>query len=148
MTKILVIHGAGMNMRGKVMVEVFGPLSLAEYDKKIQAYASEIGVEVETFQSNIVGEVVNRIYEAHDGDIDAMVINPSGYLTGHPTLAGAIRQVRFPAIEVHVSNPANRGTVSEIAPACRGVVTGFGIFTYYLALRAAASLLEDGAAVT
>ena len=144
MAKILVIHGAGMNMRGKVMVDVFGPLSLAEYDKKIQGYAAELGVEVETFQSNIVGEIINKIYDAHDGPVDAIVINPAGFLLGAPALAGAIRQVRVPSIEVHVSNPANRGTVSEIAPACRGVVTGFGVFTYYLALRAAVSVLEEG----
>jgi 3-dehydroquinate dehydratase-2 len=144
MAKILVIHGAGMNMRGKVMVDVFGPLSLAEYDKKIQGYAAELGVEVETFQSNIVGEVINKVYDAHDGPIDAIVINPAGFLLGTPALAGAIRQVRVPSIEVHVSNPANRGTVSEIAPACRGVVTGFGVFTYFLALRAAVSLLAEG----
>ncbi len=143
MTKILVIHGAGMNMRGKLMVERFGPMSLADYDRRIQEYASEVGVEVETFQSNIVGEVINRIYAAHDGDTDAMVINPAGYMTGHPALAGAISSVRFPSIEVHVTNPASRGINSEIAPACRGVVTGLGIFGYNLALRAAASLVGN-----
>ena len=140
MAKILVVHGLGMNMRGKLMVDRFGPSVLADYDRKIAEFATEIGVDVETFSSNIKGEVINRFYEAHDGDIDAAVINPAGYMVGYPGLAAAIGQVRFPSIEVHVTNPAARGAVSEIATACRGVVTGFGIFGYYLALRGALNL--------
>ena len=58
--KILVIHGAGMNMRGKVQIDIFGPMTLPEYDAKIRGYAAELGVEVEIFHSNIEGEVINR----------------------------------------------------------------------------------------
>jgi 3-dehydroquinate dehydratase-2 len=145
MAKILVVHGAGMNMRGKLLVERFGPMTLAEYDEKIRGYATELGLEVETFQSNIVGEVINRIYQGHDGGIDAMVINPAGYMTGHPALAGAIGSVGYPSIEVHVSNPAGAGITSEVAPVCKGIVTGYGIFGYYLALRAARHLLQPEA---
>jgi 3-dehydroquinate dehydratase-2 len=135
MPKVLVIHGAGMNMRGKTQIEIFGPMTLPEYDQHIRRYASELGVEVEIFHSNIEGEVINKLYSAHDAGADAAVINPAGYTTGHPALAAAIAQVRFPVYELHISNPARRGRVSEIAPACRGVVTGFGIFGYYLALK-------------
>ena len=142
MTKILVVQGAGMNMRGKVNLETFGPKTLGDYDRQIREYASDLGVEVEIFHSNIEGEVINKFYEAHDGDIDAALINPAGYSTGHPTLVSAISQVRFPTIEVHVSNPASRGAVSEIARACHGVLTGFGLFGYYLGLRAAMSLVK------
>jgi 3-dehydroquinate dehydratase-2 len=141
MTKILVVHGIGMNMRGKVQLETFGPMMLPEYDRQIEEYASELGVTVELFHSNIEGEVINRFYEAHDGDVDAALINPAGYSSGHPALAGVIGQVRFPTIEIHVSNPASRGNVSQIAPACRGVVTGFGLYGYYLGLSAAAHLV-------
>ena len=135
MPKVLVIHGAGMNMRGKTQVEIFGPMTLPEYDQHIRRYASEAGVDVEIFHSNIEGEVINKLYAAHDAGVDAAIINPAGYTTGHPALAAAITQVRFPVFELHISNPARRGRVSEIAPACRGVVTGFGIFGYYLALK-------------
>ena len=135
MPKVLVIHGAGMNMRGKSQIDVFGPMTLAEYDQHIRRYASELGVEVEIFHSNIEGEVINKLYAAHDGGVDAAIINPAGYTTGHPALAAAIGQVRFPVFELHISNPARRGRVSEIAPACRGVLTGFGILGYFLALR-------------
>ena len=135
MPKVLVIHGAGMNMRGKVQTEIFGTLTLADYDREIRNYAAALKIEVETFHSNIEGEVINKLYSAHDAGADAAIINPAGYTTGHPALAAAIAQVRFPVFELHISNPARRGRVSEIAPACRGVVTGFGIFGYYLALK-------------
>ena len=136
MPKVLVIHGAGMNMRGKVQVDVFGPMTLPEYDKQIRKYASELGIDVETFHSNIEGEVINKIYEAHEAGVDGAVINPAGYTSGHPALVAAISQVKFPTIEVHVSNPARRGNTSDIARACRGSLAGFGVYGYYMALRA------------
>ena len=68
-----------MNMRGKVLLERFGPPVLTDYERKIAEFASELGVEVETFTSNIEGEVINRFYEAHDGDVDAAVINPAAW---------------------------------------------------------------------
>jgi 3-dehydroquinate dehydratase-2 len=141
MPKILVVHGAGMNMRGKVQVDIFGPMTLPEYDDRIRGYAKELGVEVEIFHSNVEGEVINKLYAAHDGGVDAAIINPAGYTTGHPALAAAIGQVKFPTFELHISNPARRGRVSEIAPASRGVVTGFGIFGYWVALRGIQNLL-------
>ena len=101
-----------------------------------------MGATPTIFHSNIEGEVIDRFYEAHDGDVDAALINPAGYTTGHPALAAAIGQVRFPTIEVHVSNPSARGNISEIAPACRGVVLGFGLFGYYLGLRGALELIR------
>lgn len=141
MPRVLVIHGAGMNMRGKAQIDVFGPMTLPEYDKHIRQYASDLGIEVEIFHSNIEGEVINRFYAAHDRGVDGAIINPAGFTTGHPALAAAIAQVKFPTIELHISNPARRGRVSEIATTTRGVVTGFGIFGYYLALRGIREIL-------
>ena len=135
MPKVLIVHGAGMNMRGKAQLDVFGPMTLPQYDEHIRRYASELGIEVEIFHSNIEGEVINKFYEAHERGVDAAIINPAGYSIGYPALTAAITQVRFPTFELHISNPARRGRVSEIAPACRGVVTGFGVFGYYVALR-------------
>ena len=88
--KILVVHGAGMNMRGKSQVEIFGPMKLPEYDAKIRAYAEELGVEIEIFHSNIEGEVINRLYAAHDENIAGAIINPAGYSRGYPALVAAI----------------------------------------------------------
>ena len=121
--KILVIHGAGMDMRGKAQVDVFGPMTLPEYDAKIRSFAQELGVEVEIFHSNIEGEDINRLYAAHDEGIGGAIIHPSGYTRGYPTF------------EVHISNPARRGLASDIATACIGTVSGFGIAGYALALR-------------
>ena len=141
MPRILVVHGAGMNMRGKVQIEVFGPLTLPQYDEQIRKYASELAVEVEIFHSNIEGEVINKFYDALDGGMDAAIINPAGYTIGYPALMAAITQVRFPTIELHISNPAARGRESEVTRVCRGSVAGFGIFGYYIALRGIRELL-------
>ena len=141
MLKVLVIHGAGMNMRGKAQIEVFGPMKLPEYDKHIRRYASELGFKAEIFHSNIEGAVINKLYAAHDGGTDAAIINPAGFTVGYPALAAAIGQVKFPTFELHISNPARRGRVSEIAPATRGVVTGFGVFGYWVAMRGLKEIL-------
>jgi 3-dehydroquinate dehydratase-2 len=133
--KVLVIHGCGMNMRGKVQTDVFGPMTLPQYDERIRSYAGELGIDIEIFHSNIEGEVINKFYDAHEGGVDGAIINPAGYTTGHPALVAAIAQVSFPTIELHVSNPARRGVVSDIAKACRGSLAGFGVYGYHMALR-------------
>jgi len=131
----LVIHGAGMQMRGKSQIDVFGPLTLPEYDAHIRDFAAEVGVEVDIYLSNAEGDVIDRLYRAHDEDCPGAIINPAGYTVGYPALYAAITQVRFPVYEVHMSNPAARGRVSEVAGAATGVITGFGIRGYLLALR-------------
>ena len=135
MAKILIIHGAGMNMRGKVQTEIFGPMTLPEYDERIRGYASELGLDIEIFHSNIEGEVLNRLYQAHDHGFDAAIFNPAGFGRGYPALVAAISQVKFPTVELHMSNPVRRGPVSETATVSQSMVTGFGIVGYYLALR-------------
>jgi len=135
MPKVLVIQGAGMNMRGKVQVEVFGTSTLEDINKEIQGYGQELGIEIDIFHSNIEGEVVNCLYSAHDsGDVDGCLINPAGWTTSSGVLRAAIAQVNFPVIEVHASNPTSRGTVSTIQPVSKGSVYGFGYYGYYLAL--------------
>ncbi len=141
MPKILVIHGAGMNMRGKVQTEIFGTMTLPEYDERIRGYAAELGLDIEIFHSNIEGEVVNKLYQANDQGFDAALFNPAAFSSGYPALVAAISQVKFPTIEVHISNPVRRGPVSETARVSLGMVTGFGLPGYYLALRGVKDLL-------
>ena len=74
--------------------------------------------------------------------VDAAIINPAGYTTGHPALTAAIAQVGFPTVEVHISNPARRGGVSDIARVSQSGVAGFGIFGYYLAFRGILNSLD------
>ena len=135
MAKILIIHGAGMNMRGKVQTEIFGTMTLPEYDQRIRGYAAELGIDIEIFHSNIEGEVVNRLYAASDEGFAAAIFNPAGFSRGYPALTAAISQVKFPTIEVHISNPVRRGPISDTAQVSQGMVTGFGVAGYYLALR-------------
>jgi len=141
MTRILVLHGAGMNMRGKAQVEIFGKMTLPEYDTQIRAYAAAQGIEIEIFHSNIEGEIINRLYAAHEEGFDAAIINPAGFTRGYPALTAAIAGVKFPTIEVHISNPARRGLASDIAPASLGAVAGFGLPGYDLALRGLKAVL-------
>ena len=140
MSKVLVIQGAGMNMRGKSQVEIFGSATLEEIDEQIKGYAEGLGIDVELFHSNIEGEVVNALYDAHDRDFDACLINPAGYTTVAGPLRSAITQVKFPVYEVHVSNPTARGTVSQVLPVCKGAVYGCGVYGYRLALEAVQQL--------
>ena len=142
MTKILVVHGAGINMRGKVAVDIFGPETMDDYNRVIHEFADELGISVEIFHSNIQGEIVNAFYAAHDGDIDAAVINPAGFTASAPALVAAIGKVRFPTVEVHITNPTARGNNSSVSPACKGVVLGFGLEGYYLALHGAKYFAE------
>ena len=140
MTKVLVLHGQGMELRGTVDIEIFGTMTLPEYDEHIQEYASEVGVDVEIFHSNEEGEVIAKLKGT---DANAALINPGGYTTGHPALADTIREAPIPTLEIHMSNPASRGRISEIGPACRGVITGMGIVGYNLGLQAAKQLAND-----
>lgn len=116
MPKILVIHGAGMNMRGKVQLDVFGPMTLPEYDERIRGY-------------------VNKLYAANDAGVDAAIFNPAAFGSGYPALVAALSQVKFPTTEVHISNPIRRGPASQTAAVSQSVVAGFGIAGYALALR-------------
>jgi 3-dehydroquinate dehydratase II len=135
MKKILVIHGAGMQMRGKSGIDTFGPMTLPQYDEAIRGFAKELGVEVEIFSSNSEGAIIDRLYAAHDEGIAGAIFNPAGFTTGYRSLNQALTQVSFPTVEVHMSNPARRGTHSEILANSLGGISGFGINGYALALR-------------
>jgi 3-dehydroquinate dehydratase-2 len=135
MAKILVIHGAGMNMRGKSQLEVFGPTTLTQYDEHLRKYAAELKVDIDIFHSNAEGEIIDKLYAAHETGFAGCIINPAGFTVGYAALNNAIAQVNFPTIEVHVSNPALRGRISDVGRHTRGVVTGFGLHGYYLAMR-------------
>ncbi len=135
MSKVLVIHGAGMNMRGKVQLDIFGPMTLPEYDEHIRGYAKELGVEVEIFHSNIEGEIVNKLYAANDQGFDAAIFNPAAFGSGYPALVAALSQVKVPTTEVHISNPIRRGPASQTAAVSQSIVAGFGVAGYALALR-------------
>jgi 3-dehydroquinate dehydratase II len=138
MTKVLVIHGRGLERRGYDDIERFGTLKLPDYERIITGYADETGLSLEFFHSTSEDEVVACIESARDRGVDAILINPGGFSTGAPKLTEALSKLDLPRIEVHFSNPARYGTTSSVAPVCTGTVTGFGVVSYKLALAAIA----------
>lgn len=141
MTRILIVHGLGMDQRGKAQVEIFGPMTLPEYDRHIRDYAGELGLEVDIFQSNDPAAVIARFAGAKAAGAQAVLFNPSGYSRDHEAVAAAAGSCGLPLIEVHISNPLRRGPPSDSIKVSTGAVAGFGVYGYYLALRGAKDLL-------
>lgn len=137
---VLVVHGAGIELRGKVDVHVFGTMTMDDYNVAIASFAAELGLRAEPFHTLDPEQLVARLATAKQSGFDAIVINPAGYTVGHPTLARAIGESGLPAVEVHFSNPARRSVVSDVAPAVMGTISGFGIEGYRLAFRGLLSL--------
>lgn len=125
-------------MLGTREPEIYGSMTLDDINKDIANYAKELGVETETFQSNIEGEIVDKIQQAK-GVFDGIVINPAAYTHTSVAIRDAISAVGIKAVEVHISNIHAREEFrknSLIAPVCIGQITGFKANSYKLALRA------------
>lgn len=140
--KILVLNGPNLNLLGKRQPEIYGRLTLEQINKKIRALAKELGVEVEIRQSNTEGELVSWIQDAPK-QFGAIVINPAAYTHSSVAMRDAITAAAIPAIEVHISNIYKREDFrkhSYIAGAAVGQISGFGLQSYLLGLRAAAEL--------
>tara|TARA_B100000519_G_scaffold53844_1_gene44824 strand:+ start:8845 stop:9273 length:429 start_codon:yes stop_codon:yes gene_type:complete len=141
-SNILVIHGAGIDMRGKTQIDIFGSETMEDYNSTIIKYAEQLEFTVDIFHSNIEGEIINKLYEGQTtGKYVAAIINPAGFSVGYPALSAAISQVEYPTIEVHISNPAKRGFNSDIATVCKGSITGLGLHGYYVAMKSILDLI-------
>tara|TARA_Y100001970_G_scaffold29682_2_gene36814 strand:+ start:25145 stop:25573 length:429 start_codon:yes stop_codon:yes gene_type:complete len=141
-SNILVIHGAGIDMRGKTQIDIFGSETMEDYNSTIIKYAEQLEFTVDIFHSNIEGEIINKLYEGQTtGKYVAAIINPAGFSLGYPALSAAISQVEYPTIEVHISNPAKRGFNSDIATVCKGSITGLGLYGYYVAMKSILDLI-------
>jgi 3-dehydroquinate dehydratase-2 len=137
--KILVIHGPNLNLLGTREPQVYGTRSLARIDSDLVAYGRERGVEIETFQSNHEGAIIDRIQSAGADEFGAIVLNPGAYTHTSLAIADAIRAVALPVVEVHLSNLFARGAErsgSVTAVACRGLVCGLGHESYRLGIDA------------
>ena len=131
---ILVVHGPNLNMLGTREPDVYGTQTLDDINRMLAKVAERREVNLVTYQSNIEGDIITVIQQ-YASKSDGLIINPAGYTNGYPALYAAISQVNFPVFELHISNPARRGRVSDVAGSCQGVLTGFGILGYSLALR-------------
>ena len=130
-------------MRGKVQTHIFGTETLDQYDERINAHMPKNSVSKWTSSTpTSKARSSTKIYEAHDsGDVSAALFNPAAYSSGHPGIIAAIAQVDYPFYEIHISNPYSRGGQSQVAGVSKGVITGFGLFGYYLGMK---GVLDSG----
>ncbi len=138
MKKILVVNGPNLNMLGVREPGVYGNDSYIVLCEAITKKADELGVEVELFQSNSEGEIIDKIQSVH-GKADGIVINPGAYTHYSYAISDCLKSVSIPAIEVHISNIYKREEFrhkSVTAPACIGQISGLGLKGYLLALEA------------
>ncbi len=144
MADILVMHGINLNMFGKRDPVQYGTVTLDEINRAVVALGKELGVAVETFQSNCEGEFVERIHGAHSDGTRGLVLNAGAWTHYSYGIGDALAILAIPLVEVHMSNVHAREAfrhASVVAPHARGCIAGFGTESYLLALRALKSLL-------
>ncbi len=142
--KILVINGVNLNMLGFREPEKYGSMTLKDLEKELYAYSFELGFDLETFQSNHEGEIVEKIHSAKN-NFDGIVINAGAYTHTSIAIRDAISAVNIPTTEVHITNIYKREEFrhhSYLAPVCIGQISGFGINSYKLGLKAVVDFLS------
>jgi 3-dehydroquinate dehydratase II len=134
--KILIINGPNLNMLGKREPEVYGSMSFEDYLPDLKSAFFDHSLEY--FQSNHEGAIIDKL-QASNENVDAVIINPGAYTHTSIAIADAIRSINIPVYEVHLSNIYSREAFraqSYTAVACKGVISGFGLQGYKLALSA------------
>lgn len=142
--KILMLHGINHNMFGKRDPRQYGTATLADIDQALQALGEEFGARIESFQSNYEGAMCERIHQAYEERVDAVLINAGAWTHYSYGIRDALAILEVPVVEVHMSNIHAREAFrhhSVFAEVVRGQICGFGVDTYLLALRAAMGML-------
>ena len=137
--KLLVLHGVNLNMFGQRDPAQYGTATLADIDAGLRTLASELGADVECFQTNHEGVLCERIHQAHRDGVDGVLINAGAWTHTSIAIRDALAILRCPIVEVHMSNIHAREPFrhrSFIAPIAAGQVCGFGVDSYLLGLRA------------
>ena len=136
--KILIINGPNLNMLGIREPEKYGNETLADINDKIKKYCDDNNITVEFYQSNIEGEIINRIHSAR-GNYHGIIMNAGAFTHYSYAIRDAIPIAEMPVVEVHLTNVHSREEfrhTSVIAPVCRGQICGFGSDSYLVAVRA------------
>ncbi len=143
--KVVVIQGPNLNMLGMREQNIYGPMKLDDIHAQMKGFGEQSGVEVEFFQSNLEGEIVDRLQECL-GDADGIIINPAAYTHTSIAIRDAIAAIQIPTVEVHLSNIHQREEfrhVSLTAPVCAGQIVGFGPFGYHLAMVSVVQIMNE-----
>ena len=146
MTKILVLNGPNLQLLGTRKREVYGSTTLEEIRQNLNNVASALGVELDFYQSNHEGDLVDRIGNAKKEGVDGIVINPAAYTHTSIAIRDAIEGVSIPAVEIHLSNIHAREEFrqkSMTAPVCIGQIAGLGADGYEWAMRALVKKLKE-----
>jgi 3-dehydroquinate dehydratase-2 len=143
--KLLILHGPNLNLFGRREPHIYGTTTLPEIDAKLHALAAELGAEVECFQSNHEGALIDKLHERID-TVQGALVNPAGLTQHGVPLHDAIKAMPFPVIEVHMSNIAAREpwrAHSIISPAVKGTIQGLGWRSYTAGLRVLAEMARE-----
>jgi len=143
--KILIIHGPNLNLLGEREKDIYGQTTLEEIDRALTESAKKQKVDLQSFQSNHEGEIVDKIGQAKKEGFKAILINPAAYTHTSVAIRDAVAAVEIPTVEVHLSNIYAREEfrhTSLIAPVCHGQVSGFGVDSYMLGLQATINLIR------
>jgi 3-dehydroquinate dehydratase-2 len=138
MSAILVLHGPNLNLLGQREPEVYGQMTLSEIDQKVKSAGAELGHEVQTFQANGEGALIDALHASREW-ASGVIFNPGGYTHTSVALRDAVAAIELPVIEVHLSNVYARQEFrhrSLISPVCVGKIAGFGWRSYLLGLQA------------
>ena len=144
MNKIIILNGPNLNLLGEREKNQYGNFSMKDVEKNCNNYANQNKIKLSLFQSNIEGELVDQIQKSRN-DQDGLIINAGGYTHTSVAIHDALKILKIPIIELHISNIYNREEFRQkslISKVAKGVICGFGIEGYILSLKAMSKFLE------
>ena len=144
MNKIIILNGPNLNLLGEREKNQYGNFTLKNVEEKCKEYASKKDIELSMFQSNIEGELIEKIQSARNNQ-DGLIINAGGYTHTSVAIHDALKILKIPIIELHISNIYNREEFrhkSLISKVAKGVICGFGANGYVMSINAMNKFLE------